>query len=142
MAAGNRMDIKIETPGSDSYDELIARLVGFNRESAPWSPDAFTVAAYSENRDLVGGVRGIVNMGLVEVRGLWVDPPFRKTGLGARLMTMLENHAQTLGATRAALQTYDWQALGLYEKLGYRIFGTLAYPSGAKRYHMEKDLPA
>jgi GNAT superfamily N-acetyltransferase len=134
------MQIKIETPGSDAFTELNARLVRFNRESAPWTHEAFTVAAYGDDGALVGGAHGIVTMGLVEIRSLWVDPPHRKTGLGARLMTMLELHARSLGASRAALYTYDWQARGLYEKLGYTVFGTLDYPGGAERYYMRKDL--
>jgi GNAT superfamily N-acetyltransferase len=134
------MQIKIETPGSGAYSELNARLIQFNRERAPWAQEAFTVAAYDDDGALIGGAHGVVNMGLVEVRGLWVDPPHRNTGLGARLMTTLELHARSRGATRAALDTYDWQARGLYEKLGYTVYGTLDYPGGAERYYMRKDL--
>jgi GNAT superfamily N-acetyltransferase len=134
------MEIVVETPGTDSYAALHDRLVAFNRESAPWSPEGFTVAAYAEDGTLAGGVRGVVNMGLVELRGLWLDPPFRKSGLGARLVARLEDHARALGATRAALWTYDWQARAFYERHGYSVFGTLRYPAGATRYFMEKDL--
>ena len=76
------MQIEIETPGDEIYAELNGRLVRFNRENADWTHDAFTVVAYGADGALAGGVRGIVNMGLVEVRGLWVDPPYRNIGLG------------------------------------------------------------
>lgn len=134
------MQIEIETPGDEIYAELNGRLVRFNRDSADWTHDAFTVAAYGADGALVGGVRGIVNMGLVEVRGLWVDPPYRNIGLGVRLMMMLEGHARALGATRMTLDTYDWQARDFYEKLGYTVFGRLDYPGGAARFYMRKEL--
>jgi hypothetical protein len=57
-------------------------------------------------------------------------------------MTALERHACTLGTRRAALWTYEWQARGFYEKLGYTVFGTLSYPAGPNRYFMQKDLVA
>jgi GNAT superfamily N-acetyltransferase len=132
--------IKIETPGDELYADLNGRLVRFNHDKADWTHDAFTVASYGQDGALIGGARGVVNMGLVEVRGLWIDPPYRNIGLGARLMMTLEGHARALGATRAALDTYDWQAREFYEKLGYTVFGALDYPGGAKRYYMRKDL--
>ena len=79
-------------------------------------------------------------MGLVEVRGLWVDPARRGEGLGRSLLAALEREAAARGVTRVALDTYDWQARGFYEKLGYRAFGTLRYPAGPRRFYMEKDL--
>ena len=136
------MDIKVETPGNEVYEYLNAQLVRANHESSSWSNDAFTVALRDENGALIGGVRGITNMGLVEVRGLWIDPPHRGGGTGTHLMALLEAHALSLGATRAALYTYEWQARSFYEKLGYIVYGTLDFPAGAKRYYMQKDLKA
>lgn len=136
------MQIKIETPGDEAYGELHERLVRLNREKAAWTPSPFTVVVYSDEAVLIGGARAIVNMGLAEIRGLWVEPPYRMSGLGGRIMAAVERHAHSLGATCAALHTYDWQARGFYEKLGYTVFGTLAYPGGAQRYHMRKDLSA
>lgn len=134
------MKIAVETPGNGVYAQLNGKLVDLNRAMAPWTGNPFTVSARDESGNLIGGVRGVVNMGLVEVRGLWVDPTHRGGGTGARLMATLEQHAQSLGATRAALFTYDWQARGFYEKLRYRVFGTLEFPHGATRFYMQKDL--
>lgn len=134
------MDIAVETPGNEVYEYLNSQLVWANHESSSWTNDAFTVALRGENGALIGGVRGITNMGLVDVRGLWVDSVHRGDGAGASLMATLERHARSLGATRAALYTYNWQARGFYEKLGYKVYGTLDFPTGAKRYYMQKDL--
>ena len=79
-------------------------------------------------------------MGLVEIRGVWIDPTLRGTGMGRALMAALEAEAMQRGATRAALDTYSWQAVGFYLKLGYREFGVLDYPNGTRRHFMTKDL--
>lgn len=134
------MKIEIETPGDPAYEELNGRLVAHNRDHSSWQRETFTVTALTADRLLAGGVRGVINMGLVEVRGLWVDPGHRGSGLGERLMNTLEEHAQAKGARRAALDTYEWQARGFYEARGYRVYGTLAYPDGPERYFMAKDL--
>jgi len=134
------MNITIETPGNGAYAALNEQLVRINRENAQWRPIVFTIAARDEAGNVIGGVRGIVNMGLVDVRGLWLDPSLRDAGHGKRLMAELERHARSLGATRAALFTYEWQARGFYEKHGYGVFGTLELPGGATRYYMQKDL--
>ena len=134
------MKIEIEAPGDMAYEELNRRLVDHNRDLSSWHRETFTVTAHTADRLLVGGVRGVINMGLVEVRGLWVDATHRGTGLGKRLMSALEIHARTKGARRAALDTYEWQARGFYEARGYTVYGTLSYPDGPERYFMAKDL--
>ena len=82
----------------------------------------------------------IVNMGLVEIRGVWVDPDFRGQGIGRGLMEALEAEARRRGCARAALDTYSWQAVGFYVRLGYREYGLLAYPNGTSRHFMKKEL--
>ena len=71
------MNIQIETPGDESYDALHERLVALNRDQAAWGTSAFTVVVKDDDGRLIGGARGVVNMGLVEVRGLWLDPKRR-----------------------------------------------------------------
>ena len=134
------MRFDIETPGDDTYAELNARLVAFNEAHVPWQPDRFTVAARDEDGVLCGGARATVNMGLVEVRGLWLDESVRGTGLGREIMVALEKEARRRGASRAALDTYDFQARAFYEHIGYRLFGWLAYPAGVERFYMTKEL--
>ena len=42
----------------------------------------------------------------------------------------------------AALDTYSWQALDFYTRLGFTCFGKLEYPNGTRRYYLTKDLIA
>lgn len=134
------MRLEIESPGDETYAELNARLVAFKEANVPSRPGRFTVIARDETAALCGGVRGMVKMGLVEVRGLWLEDKSRGTGLGRKIMVALEDEARRRGATRAALDTYDFQARAFYEHIGYRLFGSLNYPAGVERFYLAKDL--
>lgn len=134
------MKFETQSPGDEAYGELNERLLQFNTEHAPWQRETFTIVAKDDGGRTGGGVRGVVNMGLIEIRGLWVDEDLRGTGLGRQLMDRLEQEARDRGAGRAALDTYDWQARKFYEQLGYVLFGTLPYPDGANRFYMVKEL--
>ena len=121
-------------------DDLRARFDVDNPRHGPWDRTTFSLV----RRDGVGrvsaGVRGIVNMGAVEIRTLWVDADLRGQGIGAALLAAVEVEARRRGATRARLDTYDWQARPFYEARGYRPFATFDFPAGARQVWLEKDL--
>ncbi len=137
---GSELRIAIEEPGTEALASLFDRLGRENLQTSPWDRRTFTVVLRAPDGALLGGAHAILNMGLVEVRGLWIEPSCRGAGHGRRIMAALEREAFGRGATRAALDTYEWQARDFYEKLGYRVFGTLSYPAGPRRFYMEKDL--
>ena len=56
---------------------------------------------------------------------LWVDESRRGAGIGRRLLAAVEEKGRLGGAKRAELNTFGFQAPGFYEKMGYRLFGTL-----------------
>ncbi len=132
-------DFQIVEPDMDLYAEIIRRFEGFNRAHTSWGAEVFSVVKRSGER-AVAAARGVVNMGVVEIRGVWIDDNLRGAGLGRALMAVLEAEAVRRGAARAALDTYSWQAVGFYLKLGYSEFGVLDYPNGTRRHYMIKDL--
>ncbi len=79
-------------------------------------------------------------MGLVEIRGLWVEPAARGRGIGSRLLAAIEAEARHRGCSRAALDSYGFQAPGFYAARGYREWGRLDYPGGTCRHYFVKDL--
>lgn len=90
---------------------------------------------------LIAGVVAEVALGWLEVHVLWVDEHARNKDLGSRLLVACEQQAILLGAHSARLDTFDWQALDFYARLGYIVFGELPdYPQGRKRYFMSKSL--
>lgn len=79
----------------------------------------------------------------VEIKRVFVDPSARGAGLSKALMQVLEDEARGLGFRIARLETGISQpeALGLYEKLGYKYrepFGD--YVSDPFSVFMEKVL--
>jgi ribosomal protein S18 acetylase RimI-like enzyme len=46
------------------------------------------------------------------------------------------------GCVGVWLNTFSFQALGFYQRLGYEVFGSLDdHPRGSQRYFMRKLLP-
>ena len=120
--------------------EVLAKFAVENAAHAPWDREAFSIAYRDTEGEVTASGHIILNMGLAEFRRIWVEPSARGKGLGAALLAKMEEVARDKGARRAALDTYSWQAEGLYAKAGYREVGRLAYPAGAERIYMSKDL--
>jgi GNAT superfamily N-acetyltransferase len=96
---------------------------------AEWYPVAFFLR--DENGEILGGLLGEIWAAWLHVRTLAVAAPARRQGFGKELMTRAESYARERGCTDAWLDTFSFQARPFYEKLGYRVFGTLEnHPSG------------
>lgn len=121
------------------HAEIVRRFEEFNRARTGWGAHTFSLVRRDADA-IIAAARGVLNMGLVEIRGVWVEPGARGTGIGTRLMAAVECEAMRRGCTRAALDTYSWQAPGFYLRLGYREYGVLDYPNGTSRHYMAKEL--
>lgn len=75
------------------------------------------------------------------LRWAWVDKKLRGKSLGRALMAAAEEEARRRGAVNLWLDTFSFQARPFYEKLGYKVFGTLKTGrKGVERYWLSKDL--
>jgi GNAT superfamily N-acetyltransferase len=75
------------------------------------------------------------------VKWLWVAEPFRRCGIGSRLLDEAEAIARERGMNHAYLDTFTFQAPAFYEKLGHREFGRLpATTQGHSRIWLAKRL--
>jgi len=73
--------------------------------------------------------------------GLWVKDDYRHRGYASALIDDVERKASEMNCRMAHLDTFDFQAKELYEKLGYTVFGVLEdCPAGHSRYYMSKKL--
>ena len=94
-----------------------------------------------ENGEVLGGLLGDIWAAWLHVRTLAVAGPGRGHGFGKELMTRAELYAVERGCTDAFLDTFSFQARPFYEKLGYRVFGTLEnHPARHQHYFMTKQL--
>lgn len=107
-------------------EELVARYGGLAPEelgltAAMFDPPAGTfLVARSGGNAVVGGV-GVrpfrLTSGVGEIKRLWVDPAWRRCGLGRKMMEQIETVALRLGFSSLHLATGDNQpeAVALYE---------------------------
>jgi GNAT superfamily N-acetyltransferase len=99
------------------------------------------LALRDENGNPVGGLWGRTALGWLYVEVLAVPEHLRGRGIGTELMSRAESEAIVRRCHSAWLDTFEWQARGFYERLGYSCFGELNdYPRGFSRYFMKKVL--
>jgi GNAT superfamily N-acetyltransferase len=132
---------------TDSADETIHRaivgsLAGYNAQKTGTNDHRPLVMAINDSDgQVVGGLWGRTAHGWLFVELLFVPESLRGRGIGAGLMQRAESEAMERGCHSAWLDTFQFQARGFYERLGYSCFGELGdYPVGFSRYFMRKVL--
>ena len=124
-------------------EELLAGLREYNLRFL--DPAQFgELGVYS--RDAAGEMRG----GLIAKRKgnwlcieyLWVSEATRGRGLGSELMQEAEQQAQAQGCSHLLVDTFSFQALPFYQKLGYQLQMSLPdFPhAGMQRHDLSKAL--
>jgi GNAT superfamily N-acetyltransferase len=99
------------------------------------------VGARNARGKLLGGFYCIVYFETCFLKWAWVDEAARRGGLGRKLMAAAEEEARKRGAMVIYLDTFSFQARPFYEKLGFKVFGTLKLGrKGIARYWMSKKL--
>lgn len=86
----------------------------------------------------------------VELRRMYVEPEFRRRGIGSALLCDAERRARLLGCSKIILSTSELQgaALSLYRKHGYDLLRTETAAAatvrtiggGIVRFHLQKQL--
>ena len=90
---------------------------------------------------MIGACLGKTGNGWMYLGLLWVDDACRGQDIGTKLMHRAEKEGRRRGCYAAYLNTFDYEARPFYEKLGYRVFGTLEdFPRGHRRFFLTKRL--
>lgn len=109
----------------------------------PMNREDVCIQARAEDGTVVGGLVGYRQWDWLYVDLLWIDDSQRGTGLGASLMAQAEAEAAAAGCQWARLYTYDFQAPGFYEKIGYERWCVMdGYPPGHSQIWYRKRLTA
>lgn len=89
----------------------------------------------------VGGLWAKCGYGWMFVELLAVPEAHRGKDYGTALMQEAERIARTHDCVGMWLDTYEFQARGFYEKLGFEVFGVLDdHPPGQKHFFLRKRL--
>jgi GNAT superfamily N-acetyltransferase len=127
-----RSDLQFVWRGLNSFNRRVVGELPYSR---------FLFAARSPRGALVGGLEGVIYYHWMFVANLFLSERIRRGGVGTKLMAAAERYALKLGCTGIWLDTFTWQARPFYEKLGFRVFGSLPdYPAGHGRWFMMKRL--
>lgn len=123
-------------------EALAGPLVAYNtRKTKTHDYRPLVLTVHDEKDNIIGGLWGRTAFGWLFVELLFVPEALRRRGIGKELMSRAESEAIVRGCHSAWLDTYEFQARGFYERLGYSCFGELAdYPPGFARYFMKKVL--
>lgn len=91
--------------------------------------------------EILGGAKGRTSLGLLFVELFWLPEALRGSGLGSRILRLMEEEGRRRGCRSAVLLTISFQAPDFYRRQGWRVFGDIPCdPPGTSRVFMTKDL--
>ncbi len=133
-----------EAPSREVREAILAPLVRYNDSKVGVSElRPIAVEIRSADGQVTGGLWGGTIYGWLYIELLVVPEPLRGQGLGRKVMEMAEAVAVSRGCHAAWLSTFEFQARGFYERLGYSSFAELRdYPEGCRLFFMRKALVA
>ena len=82
-----------------------------------------------ENGVVIGCIQCESKVASLTLSQLWVEPEFRKNGVGSKLLTEAINRAKSQGyrTVRLVVKNVNTNAMKLYEKLGFYSGATVMY---------------
>ncbi|MBM7405800.1 MULTISPECIES: GNAT family N-acetyltransferase [Sphingomonas] len=131
-----------EQPSPEDREAVLAPLRAYNEQMAgPAKAEPVAILLHDEEGNSVGGLWGRSGYDWLFVEYLAVPEAWRGQGTGSALIAEAERIARARGCCGLWLDTFAFQARGFYEKLGFRVFGTLEdHPRGSRRFFLSKRL--
>ena len=131
-----------EEPSREDLDRLKAAIDEFNYETTGFRDGRYLAAFVRDDTGtMIAGLSGFTWGGYAKVEFLWIAAPYRRAGLGRRLLTAAEDEARARGCAHIVLDTHDFQAPGFYTKLGYVACGRAeGTPRGSGQTWFQKAL--
>jgi len=136
---------KIYNTTKEEQSYISSCLVSFNNSKVPFTQNPTSICiskCIKYGDEVVGGILSEVYCwNILSIDVLWVKDGHRGKGYARALVESVESEAREMGCQVSHLDTFDFQAKELYEKLGYTVFGILENcPEGHNRYYMSKKL--
>jgi GNAT superfamily N-acetyltransferase len=116
-----RFSLHDELPREDAAS--VDHGLGLANEAAAPLHEVRPLACFAHSPDgtVLGGAVGRTWGICCELQQLWVEQEHRRQGLGAALIRQFEAAAQARGCKTAYLETFSFQAPGLYRSMGYEV---------------------
>jgi ribosomal protein S18 acetylase RimI-like enzyme len=129
-------------PTSEDCKELTAKLAVFNASKVAVNSIHRVGIFVRDHENMIrGGIIGYTKWNWLSVDVVWLSEDLRGRRMGSEMLARIEQMAIQRGCVLAHLDTFDFQALGFYQKQGYEIFAILDdYPKGHQRFYLKKEL--
>jgi ribosomal protein S18 acetylase RimI-like enzyme len=130
-----------EKPDDDIWEVVSAGLFKFNQENAGLKRTSpIVVVLYDKDGVVKGGVFGNSDWDVFNIDVVWVSEELPGQDFGSEMLSLGEKAALLRGCKIAVVSTFSFQARGLYEKQGYKVFGELnGYPADTRRTGFPKS---
>lgn len=143
--------IKVKENNKEEFDKIIStNLHKYNRSQCKWINDNTQIKPSKkkyhnfeviDNDNIVGGAVGIIQFGWYFLEELWIDEKYRGKNIGTILIKNIEDCAKKNNALGVRTETWNFQAKGFYEKMGYTLYASLDdCPPGTIEYFFKKNL--
>lgn len=137
------MKLTIEQDNQSEIASFLSqKIIAFNHQHWQITDKQPLALTYRDDQNtIIAGVSGVTFGNWLHLERLWVDEPYRKHGLGAKLLQQIEQQAKQLGCTQVLVDTLEFQAKPFYLKYGYNVeFEQHNYPLTGKRTYLTKAL--
>lgn len=109
-------------PKSDDVQHLNDKIIEEHKKKRTLEPLTFFGFFIRDSEgEILAGCAGNTMYGSLFIGNLWVSEPLRGKGIGTQLMQRAEQLAKERGCHFIALNTFDWEALDFYRKLGFTV---------------------
>ena len=126
-------------PADDDF--VIENTRRYNEQFVENAYEPLSVYIRDSRNQIIAGLTGKTFWKWLHVEFLWVSEEHRGRSLGSRVMSAAESEAVKRGCIGSTLDTFSFQALGFYQKLGYQLVGTLSgYAGEYERHYLQKPL--
>ena len=132
----------IDNNPSASDDKIIRDgIVNFNSQTINEKATHFSIFA-KDGSQIIGGALIWEHSDALYIDVLWSDEHYRKKGVGAKIISLIDDVAINKGLHKIFVDTYAFQAQAFYQKHGFYCIGTIPeYLLGHDRMFMRKDVP-
>jgi ribosomal protein S18 acetylase RimI-like enzyme len=97
--------------------------------------------ALKEKGKVIGSIMGKTFFGALHIKYFFLEEDYRNKGYGSALIEKVLEKGKEMGCSFAYLETFNFQALGFYQKLGFTLEYTReGYHQGVAMHYLRKSL--
>lgn len=128
-------------PNPEDTQTLIRGITDYAKQQRGFDAlDFFAFFIRDENNTIVGGCNGGTLYGGLHIDSLWVSDVIRNKGWGTKLVEAALTYGKEKNCNFATVNTMDWEALGFYQKLGFKIeFQRSGFLKNSVFYFLRKE---